>query len=584
MSRVPPKLDENANAADAAAEPCQLCQHRPAAGRRWCQHCVVERCVGEGSYGHVFAVRLRGGRRIAIKTIQVQMEFQEFEVVHHTALVELQQCAAARGLLEPTRAWLHGASHALFVEYPLAVCDLHHFIDLQGVPSVTCAATIAKVLATTLARMHARLFMHRDVTARNVLLMQDGTPLLCDMSLVRRMWGTSLLRGCYTPKVTATAYRAPEVLAGKPPVYGAGVDVWGVGCIVMELLMGELLFEFRDNDAARHMQAIIAVSGGQRGRGGASGRFLRRFAPLRVMLKRRYGGDAAAAGFERVTAAQLEAMTSFVEACLQVDPARRASASELLQHDFCKLADTRALHAKVQDVSAARPAASPASGGAMTQILQHNLAHSSRLTFCPPPPVSRSDLMQVRQHTSLRVRMAHLAARLLWPARACSAMDKPAAWCSFATAMHMFDMAVALGDTRPHLCAIVVLASQREGRLHSVRARMRSGDCPGPQPLRDAVLRMLKTLHCCTNPMTLVDAVLAADAPLGDACVVAAAYASMSPQLLAPRSTRPAYVLQLCKQRQRSIMHAFSVVTGLQAASGQQAPTGATAMDVVALK
>ena len=45
-----------------------------------------------------------------------------------------------------------------------------------------------------------------------------------------------------TQEVVTQYYRAPEILMGTKH-YGAGVDIWSVGCIFAELLSRRILFQ-----------------------------------------------------------------------------------------------------------------------------------------------------------------------------------------------------------------------------------------------------------------------------------------------------------------------------------------------------
>ena len=46
---------------------------------------------------------------------------------------------------------------------------------------------------------------------------------------------------CYTPKVVALWYRAPEVLFGDD-AYTASIDIWAAGCVLAEFLKHDPLF------------------------------------------------------------------------------------------------------------------------------------------------------------------------------------------------------------------------------------------------------------------------------------------------------------------------------------------------------
>lgn len=54
----------------------------------------------------------------------------------------------------------------------------------------------------------------------------------------------------YTSKVVTLWYRAPELLLGTKQ-YTEKVDIWSVGCIMAEFLMGEVLFRSTYNSIFR---------------------------------------------------------------------------------------------------------------------------------------------------------------------------------------------------------------------------------------------------------------------------------------------------------------------------------------------
>ena len=64
-----------------------------------------------------------------------------------------------------------------------------------------------------------------------------GTIRISDFALVR---STSIPLRNYTTEVVTLWYRSPEVLMGGQ--YFAAVDVWSVGCVFAEMILGKPLF------------------------------------------------------------------------------------------------------------------------------------------------------------------------------------------------------------------------------------------------------------------------------------------------------------------------------------------------------
>lgn len=99
------------------------------------------------------------------------------------------------------------------------------------------ALQIVRRLTATLALLHSRGIVHRDVTPNNVFLTDDGRVVLSDFGLAAvedRDARTTLTRAGLV--VGTPRYMAPEALYGRP--LDARVDVYAVGAILYELLLG----------------------------------------------------------------------------------------------------------------------------------------------------------------------------------------------------------------------------------------------------------------------------------------------------------------------------------------------------------
>lgn len=90
-----------------------------------------------------------------------------------------------------------------------------------------------------LQHCHAHSIMHRDLKPQNLLVdVAARTIKLADFGLGRVF---SLPVAKYTHEVVTLWYRAPEILLGTK-CYSTAVDVWSVGCIFAEMLLGRSLF------------------------------------------------------------------------------------------------------------------------------------------------------------------------------------------------------------------------------------------------------------------------------------------------------------------------------------------------------
>ena len=91
-----------------------------------------------------------------------------------------------------------------------------------------------------LAYIHRNNFVHRDIKCSNLLLSNYHELKLADFGLARSLELGGGARAL-TNKVITLWYRPPELLLGTT-TYACGVDMWSVGCITAELLLGRPLF------------------------------------------------------------------------------------------------------------------------------------------------------------------------------------------------------------------------------------------------------------------------------------------------------------------------------------------------------
>jgi serine/threonine protein kinase len=100
------------------------------------------------------------------------------------------------------------------------------------------AAELVAELAEGMAHAHERGVVHRDLKPGNVLLAPEGTPKVTDFGLAKVTAEAG--RGqTHSGAVVGTArYMAPEQARGGSKEVGPGADVWALGAILYELLVG----------------------------------------------------------------------------------------------------------------------------------------------------------------------------------------------------------------------------------------------------------------------------------------------------------------------------------------------------------
>jgi serine/threonine protein kinase len=108
-------------------------------------------------------------------------------------------------------------------------------------PSVAWAAAIAAQIAAVLTEVHQVDIVHRDIKPSNVMITDGGLLKVLD-------FGIAILRGAgalpglnqVDTTVGTPAYMSPEQWLGQ--VVGEASDVYSLGCVLFELLTGEVPF------------------------------------------------------------------------------------------------------------------------------------------------------------------------------------------------------------------------------------------------------------------------------------------------------------------------------------------------------
>lgn len=106
--------------------------------------------------------------------------------------------------------------------------------------------------------MHSADIVHRDLKPSNILLNSSCLVKVADFGLARSIAETPGTENVLTEHIATRWYRAPEILLGSTS-YTKAVDMWSIGCILAELLLGKALFS--GSSTINQLEKIVELLG-----------------------------------------------------------------------------------------------------------------------------------------------------------------------------------------------------------------------------------------------------------------------------------------------------------------------------------
>ncbi|XP_031490601.1 protein IMPAIRED IN BABA-INDUCED STERILITY 1-like isoform X1 [Nymphaea colorata] len=199
--------------------------------------------VGQGTYSSVFRARdLETGRTVALKKVR----FDNFEP--ESVRFMAREIQILRKLDHPNIIKLEGLitsrlSCSLYLVFEYMEHDL---AGLSSCPTISFSESQVKCymnqLLSGLEHCHSHGIMHRDIKGANLLVNNEGTLKIADFGLANNYSPNQ--RHPLTSRVVTLWYRPPELLLGSTN-YGATVDLWSVGCVFAEMLIGRPILQGR---------------------------------------------------------------------------------------------------------------------------------------------------------------------------------------------------------------------------------------------------------------------------------------------------------------------------------------------------
>lgn len=124
----------------------------------------------------------------------------------------------------------------LYLIFDYMEADLFNVIRANILQDIHKKFIIYQILKA-LKFIHSADIIHRDLKPSNVFINSDCHVKLGDFGLARTLDNDPHMPGLVTDYVATRWYRAPEMILAAQK-YGKPIDMWSVGCILYELLVG----------------------------------------------------------------------------------------------------------------------------------------------------------------------------------------------------------------------------------------------------------------------------------------------------------------------------------------------------------
>lgn len=286
--------------------------------------------------------------------------------------------------------------------------------------AATAVRALGRQLLTALRLLERQGVVHADIKPQNIVVNSDHTSCkLCDLGSAFLVDGPDNVPA---PLLVSRFYRPPEVILGFQ--HTVALDLWSVGCVLFEMYTGSVLFDGSDNSDM--LWRIMSLQGpvhdktirshlrqcadtGMEPLFDESLKFIRHgrdpvtsepvARPVRVTKS---WGDLASRlvpstlqGHERRAALRLK---DLLERMLCVDPKRRISVKDALDHPFFATAQHPAAEASVACATGPSASSSAAASG-------HNAA---------PPPASQLRPAAIRLRPSVTMSRSRTSGASGW--------------------------------------------------------------------------------------------------------------------------------------------------------------------------
>lgn len=290
------------------------------------------RKLGGGTFGEVYAVKLKGNERVeyALKMSKFLQDENARQDSFQSILDEdrflrlLERDPESESYLIK-REGLFKQSGRMHLVLEIASSNLLEYIRRKPI-SLKEAKTLGGNLFKALVFLFKHKVIHSDIKPENILIRKDGVAVLADFGESCFEEDASHLRSY----IITRWYRPPEIALEMP--FTAAVDVWSLASTLIESVLNKVAFEAKNNEDLIKFHEARMGSYPKSLLGKASEDTLKIYETLKLspleplhlsdFIKNGYKGD------------DVEPFIDFLEKALTLDPNQRPSADDLLKEPF----------------------------------------------------------------------------------------------------------------------------------------------------------------------------------------------------------------------------------------------------------
>ena len=200
--------------------------------------------IGKGTFGRVYlGMNADNGEVLAVKQVDInpRLAGQDRDRVKEMVGALNQEIDTMQHLEHPNIVQYLGCergelSISIYLEY-ISGGSVGSCLRKHGKFEESVVKSLTYQTLSGLAYLHHQGILHRDLKADNVLLDLDGSCRISDFGISKKtddIYGndsTNSMQG-------SVFWMAPEVIQSQGQGYSAKVDIWSLGCVVLEMFAG----------------------------------------------------------------------------------------------------------------------------------------------------------------------------------------------------------------------------------------------------------------------------------------------------------------------------------------------------------